>query len=137
MNLVDRLMQLDAGKLALPTKQIEIKRLSKLTGAPFVVTCQALDPETHADIVQMTTRIDKKGRADVNTSEAQGLFLVEGITDPDLKNKALLEHFKVHTPAALVQKLFLPGEIIELAEVIASLSGFGDSSAEEEEIKNS
>ena len=45
VNVLDLLLGSDIGEIKLPTKQVEITRLTELYGKPFVVTCKALTPE--------------------------------------------------------------------------------------------
>ena len=45
VNILDLLLGSDIGEIKLPTKQMEIVRLSKLYGAPFIITVSALSPD--------------------------------------------------------------------------------------------
>ncbi len=60
---------------------------------------------------------------------------VEGIVEPDVKDKRLLEHFNAPTPKELLKKMLLPGEIAELHNVVNELGGY-DREGNEDEIKN-
>ena len=134
MSLVDKLMQLDAGKIKLPEKEVEIKRLSELLGEKVVFKCRAIDGERYADIQKMAVDISKKGDIrDINMYKMQVLTVIEGVVDPNFKDKKLLEHYNCHTPEELVKKLLLAGEITELFNVINELSGY---ERETDDIKN-
>lgn len=135
MSLTSKLLQLDAKKVATkPTKQFEIERLSRLAKEPIVFTCQALDGEVWNDIQRKSIDISKKGNLkDVRVFEMHLMTCVEGIIDPDLKDKKLLEHYGVATPKDLLKKILLPGEIADLNNVISELSGY---ETDDDDIKN-
>lgn len=134
MNLVDRLLKLDANELDLPTAEVEIKRLSKKTGEKVVFKCRAIDSESYAEIMELATGYNPQGNPTVDVGKIQKLVVLAGVVDPSLKNESLLKHFGCVTPDGLLNKLLLPGEITEVANTISELSGFGDA---DEEIKNS
>ncbi|MGN0374694.1 MAG: hypothetical protein ACI4EN_04275, partial [Butyrivibrio sp.] len=46
VNVLDLLLGADIGTIKTPYKDVEITRLSEAFGAPFVVRCEALSPET-------------------------------------------------------------------------------------------
>lgn len=137
MSLIDKLLQLDVNKVTeKPTKEFEIKRLSELAGEKILFKCQALDGETYADIQRKAIDISKKGNIkDMKIFEMQLMTCVEGIIEPNLKDKKLLEYYGVPTPKELVKKILLPGEIADLHNVINELSGY-ETDDEEEDIKN-
>lgn len=135
MSLVDKLLQIDAGKVKMPEKEVEIKRLSEILGEKVVFKCRAIDGERYADIQKMGIDISKKGNVkDINMYKMQVLSIIEGVIEPNLKDKRLLEHYNCVTPEELVNKLLLAGEITDLYNTIVSLSGYD---IEVEEIKNS
>lgn len=134
MSTVDKLLQLDAGKLKMPEKEIEIERLSKLLGEKIVFKIKAIDGAKYADIQRMAVDYDSMGKIkDIDNFKLQVLTVIEGTIDPNFKNKQLLEHYSCTTPEDLVRKLLLAGEIVDLANEIAALSGF---ETELEDIKN-
>nr|DAF51910.1 MAG TPA: tail assembly chaperone protein [Siphoviridae sp. ctOb14] len=138
MSLTDTLLQLDANKVAeKPTKEIEIKRLSRLAGKKVMFKCQALDGQTYGDIQRMSIDISKKGNLqDLKIFEMQLMTCIEGTIDPNLKDQKLLDHYNASTPKELVRKMLLPGEISDLYNIINELSGY-ESDEDEEEVKNS
>lgn len=137
MSLVDKLLQLDVNKVTeKPTKEFEIKRLSDIAGEKVLFKCQAIDGDTYADIQRKAIDISKKGTIrDMKIFEMQLMACVEGIVEPNLKDKKLLEHYGVPTPKELVKKMLLPGEIADLYNVVNELSGY-ETDDEEEDIKN-
>ena len=136
MSLIDKLLQMDKAKLMeMPTKEVELPRLSELTGESFKVKCKAIDGEKYADIQRSAIDLNKKGALrNINLYEMQVLTLIEGVVEPSMKDERLLGYFGVVTPKELVKKLFLAGEIAELSNVITELSGY-EKSEDEEEIK--
>ena len=130
MNAVELLMKLDKGTLAtIPTKEVEIKRLSSKVGAPFIVKLKAISGEKFNAIA---SRIDRENDAANYTSSKH--LLLESMVEPDLRDHALQEHFGAATPLDLMEKIFLAGEIMQLASDVTDLSGFGGNI--EAEIKN-
>ena len=138
MNLVEQLLKVDAKKVKMPSEVIKLK-LEKLGGAEFDFTCYGLTNKKFNGI-QDDALIMKKGKVQgVNTEQMHKDTLLAGI--PELKDVKLMEHFKIPTPEDLIDLLFLPGDIKELGDIIAKLSGFKDDAEEiektKEEIKNS
>ena len=137
VNVLDLLLGSDIGEIKLPTKQMEITRLSKVFGVPFVITVSALSPDKYEEVQDMAVSVKGKD-ADIEISLLQLLVVMEGVMDPSgkpmFKNKDLMTKFKASTPKELVRKLFLSGEIASIYGEIAELSGFGDNAVTE--IKN-
>lgn len=134
MSLVDKLLQIDTAKIKMPEKEIEMKRLSKLLGEKVVFKVRAIDGQRYADIQRLAIDISNKGNVkDIDMYKLQVLTIIEGVVDPNLKDKRLLEHFNCATPEELVKKLLLAGEITDLYNEITALSGY---ETEVEDIKN-
>jgi len=136
MSLIDKLLQMDKGKLLnMPTREVEMPRLSEILGEDFRVKCKAIDGERYADIQRSAIDLNKKGGLrNINLYEMQVLTVIDGVVEPSLKDERLLAYFGCVTPKELVKKLFLAGEIAELSNVITELSGY-DKSDDEEEVK--
>ena len=136
MSLIDKLLQMDKEKLMeMPTKEVEIPRLTEMLSEPFNVKCKAIDGERYADIQRSAIDLNKKGGLrNINLYEMQVLTVIEGVIEPSLKDERLLAYFGCVTPKELVKKLFLAGEIAELSNVITELSGY-DKADDEEEVK--
>ncbi len=121
------------------TKEIELKRWSKIYGQKMIFTIQAIGPRRLLDIQRQCTTVKKGNIKDVDAYMMQVLTLLDGVKDPDLKNKQLLETFGVATPKELINKIFNAGELITLFTEIQKLSGVDmdeDEDEAEEEIKN-
>ena len=58
-------------------------------------------------------------------------IVLAGVKAPDFKDKALLSKYGAATPAELVKKLLLPGEITDMSREIEKLSGYRTSTIEE------
>lgn len=131
MSTLDLLLKLDQSKLKKPTREVEVKRLSELTGEKVVFVCEALTADEMGGIQDIV--LDIKGQ-DVDVSEMQTLTVLAGVKEPNLKDKNLLDHYNAPTPKILLQKLLLPGEIAGLYNTISNLSGYGEGAVEE--VKN-
>lgn len=137
VNALELLLGSDIGEIKLPTKKMEIVRLTEVYGAPFIITLQALSPDKYEEVQDMAVSIKGKD-ADVEVSLLQLLVLLEGVIDSSgkamFKNKDLMAKFKASTPKELVRKLLLSGEIANIYSAISTLSGFGDNAIKE--VKN-
>jgi len=137
VNVLDLLLGADIDKIDMPTKEIEIKRLSEVFGAPFIITCRALTPDKYEE-VQDRAVIVKGKDVDIDINLLQMFITIEGTLDATgnllFKNKDLMTKFKQPTPKELCRKLLLSGEITQVYTVISTLSGFGDGAVEE--VKN-
>lgn len=98
---------------ALPEKQVEVKRLSGLTGEPVVFTLRAL---SYNEI----RRVQGKPREDQAVSA-----VLYGCKDPDFRDKRLLDPERgVVTPPDAIKAKLTAGEIDELYIEIQKLSGY-------------
>lgn len=135
MSVIDKLLQMDAGKLTeLPEKEIEIKSLSEKLGEPVFFKCRAIDGKRYAEIKRQGIDLSKKGTLkDIDMHIVHVLTILAGVVEPDLKNKALIDHYGVVTPKDLVEKMLLSGEIEDLRTAIEELSGYEPDDDEEDE----
>lgn len=138
MNLVDILLNADTNAvLAEKTEEYEVERLSKILGEKFVLTLKAIPAKRYSEI--QTTAINMNGkRKSVDLYKMQMLTLNEGIKEPNLAEPNLLKKFGATTPFDMYEKLFLAGEITDIANKISALSGYSEEEKQQniEEIKN-
>lgn len=136
MNLVEKLMKIDAGEFEKKkTEEITSKMLSDITGEKTRITIQSVDPQRLLEISAIA--LDDEGNPIVEKSlEANSIVVAEGVIDPSLKDQELIKHLGVATPAMAALKLF-KGEINVIADRINKLSGFNiDPDKVDKEIKN-
>lgn len=105
----------------LPTKQVKVKRLSKLVGEDVVFTLRALPYGRVEDMKEME-------------GDTAIPILLSGLVDPDPKDKVFQERFGGATTAETLKRLLLPGEIEDLSREVEKLSGY--RAATIEELKN-
>lgn len=136
MSVIDLLMKMDAGKMtSVPEKSVKIPSLSRKTGADFEAIVQAVSGRRMTDL--SAYMIGKNGEVDYGKAyDANLLIVVEGMKEPDLKNKELLDHFGAKTPKELAEILFNGGEVTDLANEIRTLSGYQSEGETEEAVKN-
>lgn len=134
MNIVEKLLKMDAGKLEMPSKEVSLK-LKKLGGEEFIFTCKAVDAERFAEIQENAIELRKGDIKKINMYEMKVLTVIEGCPEV-FKNKEVMDHFGAPTGKELIKKLLLSGEIDELKSRIDELSGYERSEEDEEEIKN-
>ena len=131
------LLGADRGKLRLmPTKQMEITRLSGIVGEPVIFTLRALTGEEFKEAQEAAYSLTKRGELeDVDGRMLQVMCVLNGTQDPNLKDKQLLDLYEAATPDELLNGSFLlPGEVSQLFNAIQELSGFGADAVAE--VKN-
>ena len=104
---------------ALPEKEYKVKRLSSLCGAPVVFKLRALPYNRAAEL----TRSQK--------DDLEVHILLAGVAEPSLKSTELMSKYEAATPAEMVKKLLLPGEIIDISRAVERLSGYRADTIEE------
>lgn len=109
---------LDADIPDLPEKEIKVKRLSRLCKGDVVFRLKAL-PYNRADEIVRAQKDDMSVH-----------ILLAGVVSPDLKDANLLAKYNAVTPAELVKKMLLPGEIEDISRSVEMLSGYRTSTIE-------
>ena len=132
MNIIDKLMKIDAGMLETPTAIHEMY-VTKI-GEKLEFEIQAINPEKMDDIQQKAVKIENGEVVGVDLYKTKILTILEGC--PMFQDKALREHFNCPTPKELIGKLLLKGEIDALVEAIDNLSELKEIKGAEDEIKN-
>lgn len=124
----------DRGRLTLvPTRQVEITRLSKAAGEPVIFTIRALTGKEMQDAQDAAMKLGKRGELEEMDSQMlQMLCVLYATKDPNLKDKELLAMYGAATPEELFDGRFLlPGEISQLFSEIQDLSGFSEGAVAE------
>lgn len=141
MNLVDQLLKADAKKAdELNTGVFKSKRLAKILGKEEGETVDIGIREVKSRRINeiISSQYNSKGNLIFSkTYEAKIKVCIEGITDPDMRNKSLQEYYGVDDAPALVEKLF-GNEVTAISDAISELSGISTDEDEdqEDEIKN-
>ena len=129
MSTFDLLMGMDAKDKAVPTKKVDVKRLSKELGAKFIVTLKALPVDRFLELSQAAQSED--GTTDLKKNQDINCIIVaEAMVDPDVRNKELMTHFKAATPADVVRSFLQAGEMAEMTEIVSGLCGFAKNQVE-------
>lgn len=128
INEEEILRKLVGAKDDIPKKTVLVKRID----VPF--TFRALKSSEIFQIRERCTyKNERKGTEKFNDEDFLALLISTATISPDLKNKKLLEAYSAITPEEVIKKMLLPGELIELADIILNLSGWD---SEVTEIKN-
>ena len=137
MNIVEKLLKLDAGTLVISSREVKVDKLSKALGEDAMFTCNAVSLSAYNDIQKDSIEIGKKGKVDVDMGKMNLGMVLAGV--PEIKDKTLLDHFNAPTPEELLKNplLFTPGDIAKLASAVSELSGINEIEKADEEIKNS
>lgn len=117
LNPLDVLLGIDAQ----PTPEAQVKqlRLSQQAGKDVIFTLKALSYDRVEEIKRM------------HIDDMSLYILLDGCKNPNLRDKELLAHYHAPTPAELVKKLLLPGEIEDLSRKVERLSGYRVATVEE------
>ena len=132
MNIIDKLMKIDAGTLETP-KAVHKMFVTKV-GEVLEFEIEAINAEKATEIQQKAIKIENGNVSDIDVYKTKVLTIMEGC--PMFKDKALREHFKAPTPKELINKLLLKGEVDDLVEAINNLSDLKKIEKAEDEIKN-
>lgn len=74
---------------------------------------------------------------DPNQADKSNNFVVyNSIVEPNLKDKELQKEFGCVEPTDIVEKIFDPGEVDEIAKACFALSGYGNSVSKVKDLKN-
>lgn len=106
----------------LPTAQYRVQRLSELVGEDVVFTLRGLP---YGKVQNLRESM---------SDDLSIHILLQGCTDPDLKDPAFRERFGGATPAEMVKAMLLPGEIEDLSRAVERLCGYRRLTIEE--VKN-
>ena len=132
MNIIDKLMKIDAGMLETPTAIHEMY-VTKI-GEKLEFEIEAINAEKATEIQQKAIKIENGNVSDIDVYKTKVLTIMEGC--PMFKDKALREHFNCPTPKELINKLLLKGEVDDLVDAINNLSDLKKIEEAEDEIKN-
>lgn len=116
-NTLELLLKIEAKDL--PEKEYKVKRLSGLCGAPVVFKLRALPYNRAAEL----------SRAEKEDIEVH--ILLAGVVEPNLKAPELMAKYNAPTPAEMVKKMLLPGEIVDISRAVERLSGYRIDTIEE------
>lgn len=130
MTVISSLLKIDAGKLDLPKKKFEIKRLSAMAGEPVIFNLSGVSDGKLDEIREMNT-VDEGETVNVNVQEIRLATIVAGVVEPSFKDKDLMDHYGVKTPYDLVKKILLAGERDSIYQEISKLSGYDENAVEE------
>lgn len=138
MNLAEMLLATDAGKITKKaTKDYEVKRLTKITGEPFILHLKQIPFARVRNIQSQAAEKGDNGEIIANMYRLQMGLLCAGIADKDFDDRDVLNRYGAATRKDLFEKLFNAGEIQQIAEEISSLCGFGKQQVKQViEIKN-
>lgn len=135
MNIVEKLLATDKGEFEkIGNARIISKQLSLIFGEGTEITIKAISGDEY-NALSMSA-LDHKGRMDYGQLyDINAKIAAAGLTNPNLKDKDLLSHLGVATPADAAKKLF-KGEVNKIAAEVARLSGFENEESTDSEVKN-
>lgn len=126
---------LNAEEAPMPEKKVDIKRL----GIPMVL--KGIPEKQLAALRNKYTYTErgKRGMPDTEKFDSENftLALIAACTvKPNFKAEELLSKYKASGPEEVLKRIFLPGELDQLSNIIYDLCGYDNSVEEIEELKN-
>jgi hypothetical protein len=118
MDVIALLKAANRSDMETPPVNVEIKRLSKVFGEPFVLQ---LKPICYEDWEMACSK---------KTAEYRVLLIAKAWVDAKKLDSDTLDRFGASSADELLKKILQPGEIAQLAARVEKISGFGDSIAE-------
>lgn len=99
------------------------ERIKSNEGNLYKFKIKVMTNATFTDLRKRATKT--KGRkVEFDANEFNMGIIIEHTLEPDFKNADSLKKLNCSTPGQYVEKVLLPGEIVELAAQIQKLSGF-------------
>ncbi|MCG7686980.1 phage portal protein [Clostridioides difficile] len=119
MNTVEKLLNMDAGKLKMPSSIFELycKKLDDI----LEIECNAIDPERFDEIRMNSMDVDSGNLENINVYELKVNTILESC--PMFRNMEVVENLGLATPKDLLKKLLLAGEIDNLYEEVNKVNG--------------
>ena len=135
MNTVEKLINMDAGKLKMPSSIFELycKKLDDI----LEIECNAIDPERFDEIRMNSMDVDSGNLENINVYELKVNTILESC--PMFRNMEVVENLGLATPKDLLKKLLLAGEIDNLYEEVNKVNGIdaeGDKKRQKERAKD-
>lgn len=135
MNLVEKLVKADCSKAyELKRGTFKSKRLAQLIGEiePIEITVREIPQRKLNELMAM--QYSTKGNFQIErTFDAKLMSIVEGVVEPSMTDKDLLNHFNASSPKELAEVLF-GSEVTAISDAIMELSGVSEEN--EEDVKN-
>ena len=124
MSIFDKMMEKNPDILAEKEQaKMEVKRLTKVFGEPFIVTCTPISQKQLAYVAE-----------NANTVQEQRVLFIQEccrVEGKKFTDKAFLEWTGCLKGEDVIRKMFRTGEISKLYEKISELSGYGENAIEE------
>lgn len=103
----------------------------------FKFKIRALSSAEFNDSQKLAMRFDAKGKPQFNSMLFHIQIIIRGCVYPNFKLETFVKACGCSTPEQVIVKKLLPGEIVEIAKQIITLSGFDDDINDDiEEVKN-
>lgn len=135
MNLVEKLVKADCSKAyELKRRTFKSKRLAQLIGEtePVEITVREISQRKLNELMAM--QYSTKGNFQIErTFDAKLMSIVEGVVEPSMTDKDLLNHFNASSPKELAEVLF-GSEVTAISDAIMELSGVSEDN--EDDLKN-
>ncbi|MCY7486045.1 phage tail assembly chaperone [Paenibacillus alvei] len=132
MSIINTLLELDKSQLELPTKVVEVKRLSQIAGKPVKFKIGGVAPERVREIRDMNKRLNPEtNEVEVDVTKMQAEMLLTGILEPNLRDAQLMKHYDAVTPHDTLNALLNLGEQEAIYAEIGMLTGYGVEAIEE------
>jgi Phage XkdN-like protein. len=118
------------------SREIYLSKRFKEAGHKFKI--KAMTGSQFSAYQKEATAIAKKKNINFDTGLFHKKIILNHCIEPNFKDSELVKQAGCITPEQFLDKVLLAGEIVDLADEISALSGFGsDTSEVDEDAKNS
>ena len=132
-----------AGNTVDETTKVVVSNRFKDKGKPVEWEIKAVDSDTDEMLRKECTKkvpiVGKRGQytQDIDTDKYISKLCVQCVVFPNLNDAELQDSYKVKSADALLKKMLLPGEYMELKTMVMEINGFDVSMEEKiDEAKN-
>lgn len=133
MNVVDKLLKIDEGKVKKVEKEITIN-LKKLGNEEFTFLVREVDPELISEYQEGLLEIDGSSAEISGTFNMKANLIAESCSDV-FRNQELLKKFKCPTPIEFMKTIMTGGEIDKLYDFVQDINGFTDDKKKKQKRK--
>ena len=120
------------------TKEVPISdRLRDENGNLYKAKIKAMTSKEFGELRKSCTRINKKGKPEVDAEKLTNIIVIENTVVPNFKDAESIKKVGCLNAEQYINKVLLPGEITVLNDEILLLSGFNSNMDDLiEEVKN-
>lgn len=111
-------------------------RFKDKEGSLLKFKIKAMSSNAFEDTRKRSMKMGRKNRVELDLQQFNSSIIIENTLEPNFRDAASIQKLGCMTPEEYLNKVLLPGEIVELSNQIQKLSGFRSMDELVEEAKN-